>query len=311
MLKINYGVLFFLLMFSNLTPLSAKESPYIPYVIQPGDTVSELLVKYQLSPLYGPRKWVERVLKLNRLTLESARHLEVGDVIVLPKRSFIYSEDQLHSLQSSIEREIVAKFYAPKKHNISLLTGYAFRQQTFSNTVDSADIKQVFSGSITYRYDSLKKRHFTWVPEVAATIITQSGSSFDQDTTLIAEFTPTIEVRSALELSWQGVPVSFVPQLTYSNFSTLDYRGDFLVKRETLIWGGVGVRKRWWFGRHYSELDFNVAKGDRFAAKKFSLNIRGLFFYHYELALTAARSELELNSRITTKDVGITIGYKF
>ena len=59
----------------QIDSLHAEIQDYTPYIVQKGDTVSGILQRENLRPLYGTREWVEKVLTLNRLNEESSRNL--------------------------------------------------------------------------------------------------------------------------------------------------------------------------------------------------------------------------------------------
>src|SRR3989338_5658883 len=70
-----------------LLPLLCMSNAFAYQVIEikEGDTLSDVLYKNNIKPLYGKNRFVEKTLKLNRLSFDSTKKLQPGDVIVIPK----------------------------------------------------------------------------------------------------------------------------------------------------------------------------------------------------------------------------------
>ena len=55
------------------------------YELRPGESVSELLYRLNMSPMYD-NGFLDEILKYNNLTRKSARRLKPGTIILLPER---------------------------------------------------------------------------------------------------------------------------------------------------------------------------------------------------------------------------------
>ena len=60
------------------------------YKVRPlakGETISDILYNDNYKPLYGENEWVEKVLKLNRLTETQAKNLDPETLLIVPTRN--------------------------------------------------------------------------------------------------------------------------------------------------------------------------------------------------------------------------------
>lgn len=84
-IKMKFLLFSLLSLFVLAEEVDVQTIPYTQYTLKKGDTISEVLYSRGIYPLYGDNKKVQATLKLNRLTLEEAKKLDVGDIILLPK----------------------------------------------------------------------------------------------------------------------------------------------------------------------------------------------------------------------------------
>ena len=297
----------------------AKNSDYIPYVIQKGDSASQVLSDYSFSPLYGKSKWVEKVLKLNRLTEATAKKLEPGDVIVIPMSATFFMEkeyqDKVETMKSSWTKEYLEKSLAPKKNNLIVSTSYFVKNHSFKNTTknENVAVKQNVMATIEYRRRELKVgSDISFNPIFSASVYGQSNADFEGDEALVAEFTPSTLLTAAIEVEKRSFDSSLTLETQYESFSTLDFKDDeYVVTRENLVWLGAGLHK--YFSVSSAQIFGSVAfyRGNQFDAQKITGKLGSFIKRHYLLDVFASNTSFNISSDISILSSGVSLGYRF
>jgi hypothetical protein len=301
----------------------AKRSEYTPYIFKKGDIVSQVLVNHELSPLYGKKKWVEKVLRLNRLTDSSAKKMEPGDVIVIPVESYVIDtktfaehymqKDEVSVMKSSWKRELEADFIAPKKHNTTIMAGYFYQNYDFQQKDQEASTNQNFLVSAQYdEREPYTSSQFSFSPTAKAELTTQSNTSFKSNENQVAEFTPSINIAVGYEIEERELRLSLKPTVEYDYFSTLTYDGTLYdVKKNNIVWLGAELKKSLPLGMFNNSISVLGKVGNNFNAKKVGIKAGTLYKNHYKLEAFAMRTSLEIEKESDITISGLSIGYQF
>lgn len=314
-MSLNKLLVFLIVTIVSIGAAKAKDSDYIPYVIKKGDSASQVIANHSLTPLYGKAKWVEKVLELNRLTYETAKKLEPGDVIVLPISASFFSDDEFQdevkTLKSSWTKEFIEKSIAPKTNNVTVRTSYFAKDHVFNN--ENVRLNQNVMATVEYkRRKAFTNDKYTINPILTANVYTQSNADFESNASLVAEFTPSTLISAGFEVEDRDSLAALVFDAQYESFSTLDFIGSqFEVTRENLLWFGAGFQKTF----NVSQLElFGSAAYYRTAGgegQKVQGRVGAFFKRHYMLDLFASSTTLGLNSDVFINSTGLSVGYRF
>ena len=301
------------------TKLWAANSDYTPYVIKKGDIVSQLLVDNELTPLYGSKQWVEKVLKMNRLTQESARALEPGDVIVLPKESYVFKtaeyQDSISSVAAATERRVVKKikkqYLAEKKHNITT-TAQAFVQNYNFGGDNFVNIDQNFKFTVEYKRKNLKADNVAINPIIAVSTITQSQANFNERDTLSADFTPSYQLDTGAEFYFSKYDVALTTLARAEQFSRLYFEDEeYNVDTENNTWALVQVRKDFKNKKNTYYIGSDFAQASELDGQIIGGFIGVDFMKHYQLVLRTESSSFTLGEEATQRAQSLSLGYKW
>jgi len=293
----------------------AKGSKYTPYIIKKGDNASQILSDHEFSPLYGKAMWVDKILKLNRLTYETAKKLEPGDVIVIPIEMKLFSEkeykDSIKTMKSSWTKEYMTKALAPKEKNITVSTSYFTKNHQFSQ--EDVTVSQNVMATLEYKKRKTSTASkYSINPKASASVYTQSNADFESNNSLVAEFTPSTLLTAGFELEDRDRQASLVIEGQYESFSTLDYIGTkFDVTRENLVWLGLGVNKEFNFSGYEIFGSAGYFRGSELNAQKAQAKLGTFIKRHYMLDVFASSTSFELSSDVLILSSGISLGYRF
>lgn len=294
---------------------NAKKSDFTPYVIKKGDNVSQVIADNALTPLYGKEQWVEKVLKLNRLTRQTAKKLEPGDVIVIPVSATYFTEkeykDEVSVLESSWEKKVEMEFLAPKEKNLSVYGSYFNRSYGFKNS--DLKIRQAFMGVLEYKKRKIDiDNRFSFNPIFSAAVYTQSNADFESNDDLVAEFTPSFLGSAALEIEDRETGYAFTVLSEYENMAVLDYDGtNYNVRSENVVWIGSGVHKYYHIGQNTYRLSLSMARGNNLDAFKYAAKLTSFIKQHYRVDITTQRTLFDLSQQTDVMDTGFSVGYRF
>ena len=294
----------------------AQSIPYTPYIIQSNDNVSTVLSEHAFNPLFGKDQWVEKVLKRNRLTYETARELEPGDVIVLPIESKLFTEktfqDEVKLLESSWEKTQLNQYLAPRKHNFSVSSNIFNRLYKLSD--ETVAIKGLSLSAEYKKREIFTDNDFSLNPIVAVGTYTQGNASFSSDSDKVAEFTPSLSFVGKLELENRRQFYSFTGVVEVENFSTVvDGQDDYEVLKKSITWSGIEISKSIDIGNHTYSVSGNFLKGvnsENDSAKK-HISLKSLIQQHYIADLYINQYSYNFGTETKVEDIGFTLGYRF
>lgn len=304
-------ILFLCLIISGT--LSAKESQYIPYIIQEGDNVSKVLKNHKLAPLYGNNKWVENVLKLNRLDQQSARKLEVGDVIIVPYKTHVIFTDDIKTMQSSIRNEIELESISPKTYNTTIRGGYFVRNYTYDNQDNNVNLNQNFVLIASYKERKINlNTDYLFNPEVSFSVYTQSNANFNSDNNKVAEFTPSTLSSIGMEIEQRETNISLTPTIEHEYFSALDFDSEeYTVIKETQFWIGFKTTKYFYNKFYHPYIQANAFIGSLEKSKKHGASLGLNYKNRYNIEVSYNETKLVLDQETTLKNASLVFGYQF
>jgi hypothetical protein len=227
----------------------AKETnsqKYKVYILQPGDTLSELLQRENYAPLWGNGAWVERTLEANHLTMDSVKEIKKGMPIILPTDKDINKpfnnnvltnmvKDDVKVAQAATIQTGIFAHKISKHQNYSMNFGYFYRDiGTSRNTIDSGEN---FNLSLLYN-DKKNDNFFGFNANPTAELGVQAhGSNYTSDNVL--NFQPTYFINSSLLFN-KNDTISMGPNLRLENSSKAELDNeDISVRRDSLLWIGL------------------------------------------------------------------------
>jgi hypothetical protein len=289
----------------------ANSSDYTPYVLKKGDTVSDILKVNKLAPLYGDKQWVEKVLKLNRLTEKSAKKMEPGDAILLPKASFYYSDD-IKTMQSSWQKKMEADYKAPKHYNFTLIGGY-FYQDVWFDKADSVSLDQNFFMNARYKErEPISFDSVTYNPNVEVGVYTQSNANFENNTNRVAEFTPSAFIKLGYEAEFRNTQLALNPNISYESFSTLYFNGvDYDVDRRDILWSGLELKKTFSTNDWSSFFTAFASIGNSLDAQRVGAKAGVDFLNHYQFEVTFTQDTMTIDTELENSQLATAFGYRF
>lgn len=297
----------------------AKSSKYIPYIIKKGDIVSQLLVDNELTPLYGSKMWVEKVLKMNRLTYATAKKLEPGDVIVIPKESYIFKsaeyKDSISSMAAATERKLIKKlkkeYFAEKEHNLTT-SAQAFVQSYDFGGADFVNIDQNFKLSIEYKKKQLKNNGISINPLIVGSIITQSQASFNEKDSLSADFTPSYQVDAGTEFYLSSYDLALTTLLRAEQFSRLYFENnEYEVKTRSNTWAMAQIRKDFKNKKNTYYIGADYAQASELEGRVVGGFLGVDFLKHYQFMLRTENSTFILGEKAQQTAQSVSLGYRW
>jgi len=297
-----------------LLPAQAMQTQeFTPYLVKKGESISQILHNHNLSPLYGAKEWVEKVLNLNRLDIESATKLRIGDVIVLPLPTHYFSPEEIS--QNYIPREdLVALMPETPRATNGPFLGRHFVAIGVGNFVRKTNLQQGgqvatyqnLNLSADYKYrDRSVNRPYTVNLVAGATVYGQQESRFEKDPAMHASFTPSYRAFTGAE--WEFVKSrTFLTLLSEGEyFSTVDYAADqYEVRKDMALRLGPGFSQTIGF----RGVDFTV--GARYLKTAIANQKK---FQNAQASLNGARYQMEAGLRLFDRYSikGFYEGYSF
>jgi hypothetical protein len=111
---------------------------FYPHKIKEGQWISTVLMSRGLSPLHGQNGWIRKVLKKNELSYKKAMNLEIGTIVLLPKRIEDTAVTPPQNIKKAMKPKVVkTKPTAPKKLEDTVALGQAAPERAQLNTVDT------------------------------------------------------------------------------------------------------------------------------------------------------------------------------
>lgn len=328
-MTLKFSTIGLLLLSLNLQ--ATEKGDYSVYVVKPGDTVNTVLQDNGLSPLYGEGNFEEQTLKLNRLSKESTKKLEVGEVLILPlaqKEPPIVklSLDTIRTKNSATISTEQLKERQRGNHTFTLWGEYFNRNSEFTEQGSSVQLNQNFALTLDYLYrDRFTSREVTFNPIASFGVYTQSNSSFSTDPSLTAELSPSFRARTGVEVEHRDTETVLTPFSEFEYFSYIDNNNsnEFSVRKDQILWAGAQLEKRFRI-KNFSpfigaELATSIGgSNERSVRLSNSLNgNRNRFFlgtnynHHYNVEFYYESLELEDQVAFTVESTGFRLGYSF
>lgn len=226
--------------------LSAMADDFRPHVLQEGETISQLLQRNGLTPLYGKNGWVQKTLELNHLSMKTAARIKKGYPIFLPGKSEIattYKQDKVSTKKASVirtglfgntisthqkvflELDYFASDVSLKNSNVSLPQNYGLGLR-----VDGQNDYQI--GNLTYNYYG------------STFIYTHGVGDFEGKDDLASSFSPTYQLELGAKLKSPDINFDFGPMVRLEERSRLVEQGEEVsLRRDRLAWIGVNFAK--------------------------------------------------------------------
>lgn len=222
---------------------------YKLYILQPGDTLSELLQKEGYKPLYGPGMWVDKILEANHLNAQSVTKIKKGLPIILPTDKDIKNAYKEKIVTTNIAPIVVDTVQTKKAatiqtglfaNSISKHQNYSVNFQYFSRAINlnRGSIQSQENFGVSFAYQDKKNMNFAGLkvnPRAELGIINH-GSNYTEDTAI--NFRPTYYLDTALFVNAdQGI--KYGPKLKVMSASqAVNLNDDTQVRRDNTAWIG-------------------------------------------------------------------------
>lgn len=297
--------------------LQANSIPYKPYIIKVNDNISDILNNFQYSPLFGKNQWVEKVLKLNRLTYKSAKKLDVGDVIILPMEAKVFSkieyQDEIKTLQSSWEKSKLIEYLSPRKHNVQLNTNVFNRSYKLKN--ESVDIRQGFALSANYKNRNIDSaENILFNKSIGLAIYTQSNADFESDSSKVAEFTPSYILNAAFEVENKEYGIGLSTILENEMFSALSGKNNvYQVATRNIFWSGLEASKYINFKNNSYKISgyYLIGANTENFSRKINASLKSFIKQHYVVDIYYNQYSFNFSEEVSAQDTGFSVGYRF
>jgi hypothetical protein len=239
--------LFTLLLISS-TALMAQSV----YHLQKGETLSELLYKYNKKPLYGKNNWVEKTLKLNRITLEEANNLEEGSAVMLPVpvKKEIVKVDVIKVRQSAIGRAGLIGGRVSSHQNLYFHLDYFYQKAVMGQY--SADLQENFGlgveiiGRNNYQFEDFKWNAFGGFYSA-----NKGAARFEEYSNKTARFSPDALIFGGLQVRPDNAEVELTLRAALEEVSLLsNQQTNVDVDRHLFSWVGIGAKHTLERGRY-------------------------------------------------------------
>jgi hypothetical protein len=246
----------------KLTPIlvmaSSQALAYQVIEIKPGDTLSDVLYKHNIKPLWGKANHVEKYLKINRLNGETTKSLKPGDLIIIPGESETIKTEKQYITQNTetvIYDEVKSTSSAISQ--TGLLAGLISRHQTIKMNFDyfhrvyhfkeaNVKVNENFGAGISVRSENkYPVSELTFDPEIFAQIVTQNAARFSDDSNLAANFQPNWLMGFKGHFHNDNLPFAFYGMASIEEVSSVDQNieKDYIVRRDQFSSIGAGVAK--------------------------------------------------------------------
>jgi hypothetical protein len=292
----------------------ANKNDYIPYTFQKGDTVTDVMIRHNLKPLYGKEGWMQKILKLNRITLESATKMEAGDMILVPR---VETPNKKIKAIAGVENltDGVLDYVSPKgvKHyNFSILTGYFNQDLSFASAAP-VSVNQNLMLMAKYKERLPSSNYFiSYNPNIEVEYFTQANPVFENDPGRSIDFSDSYSLNLGYEIEYRPLTLGFNTALKFERFSTLTQGGDnYRVRDLELTWIGTQITKNIYDKKWSAYIGFEGFLGSEFNASELALKLGGNFYHMYRVELGFRQIRLEIDELVTNNQVSTSIGYLF
>lgn len=237
-------ILITILLISFITPASA----YDIYYVKKGDTLSEILYSHDYKPLYGEQKWVDKVLEINRLTADSTKKLEIGEMIIIPSAKEVVTEkvvavkeDSVTSARSATMRTGLLSGWISRHQSVYINMDYFNRSTTVNS--ENVNLRENFGIGIGVESrNDFEIGSWIWNPTMYGGINSQSSADFESDENLDASFQPSWHLGARVDTIKSNMPVKIGAITEIEESSSVDYADDdYVIRRDRMLWLGLAV----------------------------------------------------------------------
>ncbi|MCO4755304.1 MAG: hypothetical protein KC478_12535 [Bacteriovoracaceae bacterium] len=222
----------------GISTLSLAQN-YIVRPLEVGETISDILYNDNYSPLYGENEWVEKVLKLNRLSESQARKLEKGTLLIVP--GLPKAKDRISIRQSSISRSGLLSNRISDHQEVNV----GFELYSSDLDVDDSTVSSNENYGVSLSYTDKNKRkwnQYSYNPQLKLSIL---GHGANQSTlNSVATYDPTFKLSAKAILRQNTSRWTFGPLATFEQASRATKSADELtVRRDNAFYAGAFVAR--------------------------------------------------------------------
>ena len=221
----------------GISTLSLAQN-YIVRPLEKGETISDILYNDNYSPLYGEDEWVDKVLKLNRLSESQARKLERGTLLIVPG----LPKDRITLKQSSISRAGLLSNRISDHQELNV--GFELYKSELDIDDSTVTSNENYGVSLSYTDKNARKwNDYSYNPHLKLSIL---GHGANQSTlNSVATYDPTFRLSSKISMRKNTSRWSFGPLATLEAASRATKNSEELTVRRdnTLFAGAFGTRE--------------------------------------------------------------------
>jgi hypothetical protein len=260
------------------------------YILQEGETLSDVLYKNNFKPLYGKNNWVEKVLDMNHLKTQDAAKIKKGYPIILPRINAIADTkkeikiDQVTTqMSSTVYHGLVGNRISD--HQQIFIDFALFETNT---QLSNLTMKQQsnFKLGLTYEDQNNRKyNNFGYRPHLSLYGISHGAGQFKQNNDLTATFQPTLQAQTGVFFNHSSIDYEFGPYAELLERSMVEVSNDnVLSRRDRMLNIGAMAKKTYETGRYIFHVRAQIgstlfsentsgSEGIRTVSSKFSADV--------------------------------------
>ncbi|MBC77878.1 MAG: hypothetical protein CME64_17865 [Halobacteriovoraceae bacterium] len=213
-------------------------SPFLwaqEYKVRPlakGETISDILYNDNYQPLYGENEWVDKVLKLNRLSESQAKKLDPNTLLIVPTRK----NDIVRLKQAARLKRGILSNRIPE-HQI-FKVGFALHSAESNTQNETVTSNENFGLTLSFENkDAYSWNGYKFNPKLDLAVLGHGANQANSQT--IATYETTYRLSSNLQFR-TNESFSFGPEITFELASrSSQFEEDLIVRRDgTVFLGG-------------------------------------------------------------------------
>ncbi len=211
--------------------------------VKEGETISSILHKLGLSPLYGKEGWTTKILEINRVTLKKSKKLEPGDMLVIPslKKEVAMTDDTISVKRSGILKSGVLSRSSSNKYDFLIYTDIGKKNY---KVAELEGVSNNYNYGIGFEIIGLKKYSLLnneYTLNYGAYVNTQRSVSLGNTASTYAQFSPEVNLYSSA--LFNASSFSFGPTLGVTEESAVDSDGTTpFVRRDRKVNMGLTLK---------------------------------------------------------------------
>ena len=193
--------------------------------VKEGETISSILHKLGLSPLYGKEGWTTKILEINRVTFNKSKKLEPGDMLVIPtlEKEVVMMDDAISVKRSGVLKSGVLSRSSSNKYDFLIYTDIGKKNY---KVAELEGVSNNYNYGIGFEVIGLKKHSLLnkeFNLNYGAYVNTQRSVSLGSTASTYAQFSPEVNLYGSALFKISSFSVG--PTLGVTEESAVDSDG--------------------------------------------------------------------------------------